>query len=284
MADRTIFETRAPQLEPTFSNEFGDNQAGDHLQSLLPDISNFTDEFFTSLDTALNFEELPDLLSSSTVEPTTAVCFPSYTEESAAIYMSLSDETSTTDILPQENPRTEDQFVSDVLHFTPESFQQNSPPAYTEEEEYVTLYVSEEAATTTTAVPDWEMMSVTSSCSPEPDHTDFAGVPEDLPTMLTAFEMTPSQPNMTKKHKKGPKPLPLEELPVENLANVVRCREYRARKTNQKNADEMEVKRLSIKNTQLRKKMKERQMLVNKMQTLYLKLITDKKIRFYDTA
>jgi len=61
----------------------------------------------------------------------------------------------------------------------------------------------------------------------------------------------------SKRNTKGPKPQNLEDYPVENRANIIKCREYRKKKKDEKLQDENEMKALEIKNVELRKKKKE---------------------------
>jgi len=83
-----------------------------------------------------------------------------------------------------------------------------------------------------------------------------------------------------KGNKKGPKPQPLCQLPAENHRNILRCREYRVTKKTKINSEEEEMKEQEARNRELRKKMVKMQGLVEKMQNVYLKLITEGKIKF----
>jgi len=83
----------------------------------------------------------------------------------------------------------------------------------------------------------------------------------------------------SKRNTKGSKRQNLEDYPVENRANIIKCREYRKKKKDEKLQDENEMKALEIKNIELRRKKQKRKDLIFRMKRLLLKLIKEGKIR-----
>merc|ERR1719228_1385326 len=83
----------------------------------------------------------------------------------------------------------------------------------------------------------------------------------------------------SKRNTKGPKRQNLEDYPVENRANIIKCREYRKKKKDEQLQDENEMKALEIKNIELQKKLEKRKDLIFRMKRLLLKLIKEGKIR-----
>jgi len=83
-----------------------------------------------------------------------------------------------------------------------------------------------------------------------------------------------------KRNNKGPKPQPLEQLPPENLENVMRCRVYRKAKKDLLNKEEQELADLTDKHKELTKKKEMMERAVEKFQTAYIKLISEGKIKF----
>merc|ERR1712243_549492 len=77
----------------------------------------------------------------------------------------------------------------------------------------------------------------------------------------------------SKRNTKGPIRQNLEDYPVENRANIIKCREYRKKKKDEKLQDENEMKALEIKNFELRREKKKREDLIFRMKRLLLKLI-----------
>jgi len=78
---------------------------------------------------------------------------------------------------------------------------------------------------------------------------------------------------------KGPKQQPLESLPEENRANVVRCRVYRENKNIKLAAQLDELETLEAKNARLKEKEQKMKDTLVKLQTKYLKLISGGKIK-----
>merc|ERR1719244_1334599 len=83
-----------------------------------------------------------------------------------------------------------------------------------------------------------------------------------------------------KRNNKGPKPQPLEQLPPENLENVIRCRVYRKAKKDHNEQEEQELADLTDKHKELTKKKEMMERAVEKFQTAYIKLISEGKIKF----
>merc|ERR1712243_225612 len=83
----------------------------------------------------------------------------------------------------------------------------------------------------------------------------------------------------SKRNTKGPIRQNLEDYPVENRANIIKCREYRKKKKDEKLQDENEMKALEIKNFELRREKKKREDLIFRMKRLLLKLIKEGKIK-----
>jgi len=83
----------------------------------------------------------------------------------------------------------------------------------------------------------------------------------------------------SKRNTKGPKRQNLEDYPVENRANIIKCREYRKKKKEEQLQDENEMKELEIKNIELRKKLEKMRDLMLRGQRHYLKLVREGKIK-----
>jgi len=83
----------------------------------------------------------------------------------------------------------------------------------------------------------------------------------------------------SKRNAKGPKRQNLEDYPVENRANILKCREYRKKKKDKQLQDENEMKALEIKNIELRKKLEKMRDLMLRGQRHYLKLVREGKIK-----
>merc|ERR1712126_510685 len=82
-----------------------------------------------------------------------------------------------------------------------------------------------------------------------------------------------------RRHIKGPKQQPLESLPEENRANVLRCRVYRENKNVKLQAQLNELETLEAKNKRLKEKEQKMKDTLVKLQTKYLKLISGGKIK-----
>jgi len=78
---------------------------------------------------------------------------------------------------------------------------------------------------------------------------------------------------------KGPKQQPLESLPEENRANVVRCRLYRENKNAKLAAQLDELEALEAKNARLKEKEQKMKDTLVKLQAKYLKLISGGNIK-----
>jgi len=83
----------------------------------------------------------------------------------------------------------------------------------------------------------------------------------------------------SKRNTKGPIRQNLEDYPVENRANIIKCREYRKKKKDEQLQDENEMKALEIKNIELQKKLEKMRDLMIRGQRLYLKLVREGKIK-----
>jgi len=83
----------------------------------------------------------------------------------------------------------------------------------------------------------------------------------------------------SKRNTKGPIRQNLEDYPVENRANIIKCREYRKKKKDEQLQDENEMKALEIKNIELQKKLEKMRDLMLRGQRLYLKLVREGKIK-----
>jgi len=122
--------------------------------------------------------------------------------------------------------------------------------------------------------------STASSCTSEEENTN-------MNTSIPTLRFTQDMKKLTKTTKtprrntKGPKQQCLETLPTENQKNVVRCRKYRATKKAQMKDEEDELNSLEAKNKELKKKEKRLKMMVTKMQSSYLTMIQQGKIKFY---
>jgi len=109
----------------------------------------------------------------------------------------------------------------------------------------------------------------------------------NMNTLIPTLRYTQDMKKLTKTTKtprrntKGPIQQCLETLPAENHGNVVRCRKYRATKKAQRKDEEDELKSLEAKNKELKEKEKRLKMMVTKMQSSYLTMIQQGKIKFY---
>merc|ERR1712243_262410 len=83
----------------------------------------------------------------------------------------------------------------------------------------------------------------------------------------------------SKRNSKGPKRQNLEDYPVENRANIIKCREYRKKKKDELLQDENEMKALEIKNFELRREKKKIKDSILRMKSLLRKLIKEGKIK-----
>jgi len=82
-----------------------------------------------------------------------------------------------------------------------------------------------------------------------------------------------------RRHVKGPIQQPLESLPEENRANVLRCRVYRENKNIKLAAQLDELQTLEAKNARLKEKEQKMKDTLVKLQTKYLKLISGGNIK-----
>merc|ERR1712098_869438 len=83
----------------------------------------------------------------------------------------------------------------------------------------------------------------------------------------------------SKRNTKGPKRQNLEDYPVENRANIIKCREYRKKKKDEQLQEENEMKALEIKNNELRRKKQMMKESIFKMKRDLEKLIKEGKIK-----
>jgi len=102
---------------------------------------------------------------------------------------------------------------------------------------------------------------------------------DDIDGVLLARSFFLENNKSSKRNTKGPKRQNLEDYPVENRANIIKCREYRKKKKDEKLQDENEMKALEIKNIELRKKLEKMRDLMLRGQRHYLKLVREGKIK-----
>ena len=94
-------------------------------------------------------------------------------------------------------------------------------------------------------------------------------------------KQTSNKEKLDKKHRKGPKPLPREEIKDEkNWKNVKRCRDYRKNKTKKIVVEKTELEKLEDLNSELKEQEKRLRQKVTKMKNMYIKLISEGRIRF----
>jgi len=122
--------------------------------------------------------------------------------------------------------------------------------------------------------------STASSCTSEDENTNMN---TSIPTPRYTQDMKKLTKTMKtpRRNTQGPKQQRLETLPAENQKNVVRCRKYRASKKAQMKEEEDELNSLEAKNKELKKKEKRLNMMVTKMQSSYLTMIQQGKIKFH---
>jgi len=122
--------------------------------------------------------------------------------------------------------------------------------------------------------------STASSCTSEDENTNMN---TSIPTPRYTQDMKKLTKTMKtpRRNTQGPKQQRLETLPAENQKNVVRCRKYRASKKAQMKEEEDELNSLEAKNKELKKKEKRLKMMVTKMQSSYLTMIQQGKIKFH---
>eukprot|EP00092_Neocalanus_flemingeri_P070680 GFUD01086776.1.p1 GENE.GFUD01086776.1~~GFUD01086776.1.p1 ORF type:complete len:228 (-),score=77.12 GFUD01086776.1:140-742(-) len=83
------------------------------------------------------------------------------------------------------------------------------------------------------------------------------------------------------RHRKGPKPLSLDELDdEEKKKNIIRCREYRCKKTSDVIEEMTELEMLEDKNKELKLQEQEVKDKVIKMKSIYIKLISEGRVKF----
>jgi len=102
---------------------------------------------------------------------------------------------------------------------------------------------------------------------------------DDIDGVLLARSFFLENNKSSKRNTKGPKRQNLEDYPVENRANIIKCREYRKKKKDEQLQDTNEMKALEIKNIELRRKKKKREDLIFRMKRLLFKLIKEGKIK-----
>lgn len=127
-----------------------------------------------------------------------------------------------------------------------------------------------------------EVASAVDGILPNHQEFNFLGTYETTEEMAKALELEPKQdaPKERRRHKLGPKPAKLEELPKENISNVKRCREYRKNKNIKLSMEEDELKQLEERNAELREKEKEMVEKLSRAQGSYIRLIREGRIKF----
>jgi len=110
--------------------------------------------------------------------------------------------------------------------------------------------------------------------------TSIDDIDEDLLARSCFVENKKLNKN-SKRNTKGPKRQNLEDYPVENRANIIKCREYRKKKKDEQLQNENEMKALEIENNALRKKEEEMKDEVLKMQRQCLSIMNPKSLKHY---
>jgi len=104
---------------------------------------------------------------------------------------------------------------------------------------------------------------------------------EEVETMEMDTGKTPNRKRFDNRHRKGPKQLSKDEIKDEDTwKNVKRCRDYRKNKTHKITAEKTELEKLEDRNSELKMKEKHLKEKVTKMKNLYIKLISDGRIKF----
>lgn len=97
---------------------------------------------------------------------------------------------------------------------------------------------------------------------------------------MTTNQMT-SKKGSDNRHRKGPKPLSKEDIKDDDKwRNVKRCRDYRKNKTKKITVEKTELEILEAENSDLRMEEDQLKAKVTKMKNLYIKLISDGRIKF----
>jgi len=102
---------------------------------------------------------------------------------------------------------------------------------------------------------------------------------DDIDGVLLARSFFLENNKSSKRNTKGPKRQNLEDYPVENRANIIKCREYRKKKKDEQLQDENEMKALEIKNFELRREKQKIKDSILRMKRLLRKLIKEGKIK-----
>jgi len=102
---------------------------------------------------------------------------------------------------------------------------------------------------------------------------------DDIDGVLLARSFFLENNKSSKRNTKGPKRQNLEDYPVENRANIIKCREYRKKKKDEQLQDMNEMKALEIKNIELRRKKQMMKESIFKMKRDLEKLIKEGKIK-----
>jgi len=164
-------------------------------------------------------------------------------------------------------------------------------------EDYTTLHAMEtEDAITTNTVPELHLPEVNfqNLDDIEIDLLDsnldsvLLGTFESVPQMLNAFsseknttnEEQPKNDEVSKRHRKGPKRQEMENIPAKNRSNVERCRVYRKNKKEKELDYQDELMALESRNDELVKKEQRMKDELVRLQSAYLKLISEGRIKF----
>jgi len=104
---------------------------------------------------------------------------------------------------------------------------------------------------------------------------------EEVETMEMDTGKTPNRKRSDNRHRKGPKQLSKDEIKDEDTwKNVKRCRDYRKNRTHKITVEKTELEKLEDQNSELKMQEKHLKEKVTKMKNLYIKLISDGRIKF----
>lgn len=104
---------------------------------------------------------------------------------------------------------------------------------------------------------------------------------EEVETMEMGAGHTPNRNRSDNRHRKGPKQLSKDEIKDEDTwRNVKRCRDYRKNRTHKITVKKTELEKLEDLNSELKMKEKHLKEKVTKMKNMYIKLISDGRIKF----
>jgi len=104
---------------------------------------------------------------------------------------------------------------------------------------------------------------------------------EEVETMEIGAGQTPNRKRSDNRHRKGPKQLSKDEIIDEDTwKNVKRCRDYRKNRTHKITLEKTELEKLEELNSELKMKEKHLKEKVTKMKNMYIKLISDGRIKF----